>query len=197
PNQMTVRGESFDSFDLDDFVSDADHPDSVINWAATGETNFTVSINSENVVTIQVNDTNFVGSDTVTFTATDPDGFSDSDEAIFAVQPPQVTFTQIQQNIFNQSCAFSGCHDGGSNQLPGVMDLREGMAFQSIVNVQSIEIPQLNRVEPGQPDSSYIVWKIEGRQGIQGQRMPLGGSPLSQEKINMMRDWILNGAPNN
>ena len=51
----------------------------------------------------------------------------------------------------------------------------------------------LNRVEPGDPDMSYLVWKIEGRSGIVGARMPLGGV-LPDENIQTIRDWIEAGA---
>lgn len=198
PDQTIETGQSFNSFDLDDFVTDADHPDNAINWQITpknpSDSVFSVSINAANVVTISITDTNFIGSETFTFMATDPDGLSDSDTARFTVRLPIVTFSQIQQNIFTPKCAVSGCHIGPSNQLPGSMDLQEGNAYGNIVNVASEEIPSLLRVNPGQPDSSYIVWKIEGRQGIQGERMPRGGPYLSQDEINAIRNWILQGA---
>jgi len=201
PDQTIEIGQSFNSFDLDDFVTDADHPDSLIDWqisrSATADSVFSISVDAANVVTIDVIDTTFIGSETFTFMATDPDGLSDSDTARFTVRLPIVTFSQIQQNIFNQKCAVPGCHIGPSNQLPGSMDLREGNAYGNIVNMPSEEIPSLLRVNPGQPDSSYIVWKVEGRPGIQGQRMPRGGPPLSQDEINAIRNWIQAGAPFN
>lgn len=198
PDQTIEVGQSFNTFDLDGFVTDADYPDSVIVWqitkSDTADSVFSISIDANNVVTINVTDTTFIGSETFTFTATDPDGLSDSDTARFTVRLPIVTFSQIQQNIFTPKCAVPGCHIGPSNQLPGSMDLQEGNAYGNIVDVPSEEIPSLLRVNPGQPDSSYIVWKIEGRSGIVGQRMPRGGPPLSQDEINAIRNWIQEGA---
>jgi len=58
----------------------------------------------------------------------------------------------------------------------------------------------LLRVKAGDPDSSYLVHKIQGTQGTvggSGGRMPLGRSPLSQDNINTIRDWISAGALNN
>jgi hypothetical protein len=52
-------------------------------------------------------------------------------------------------------------------------------------------------VNPGDPESSYIVWKIEGRSGIVGARMPLGLAPLSDEQIAAIRGWIADGAQDN
>lgn len=77
------------------------------------------------------------------------------------------------------------------------MNLSAGRAHENLVNVQSSERPELFRVEPGAPDDSYLVHKIEGRSSIVGQQMPLGREPLSQEEINAIRTWIEDGAPAN
>lgn len=115
------------------------------------------------------------------------------------VGPPeeglQPTLSSIQENIFSPSCAVSGCHAGSDPQQG--MNLSAGQTRENVVNVQSNERPALFRVEPGAPDSSYLVHKIEGRPSIVGRRMPLGQAPLSQEEINAIRTWIENGAPDN
>ena len=48
-------------------------------------------------------------------------------------------------------------------------------------------------VVPFEPDESYLVWKIEGREGIEGDRMPLNAS-LSESDAAMVREWIAGGA---
>jgi hypothetical protein len=56
------------------------------------------------------------------------------------------------------------------------------------------------RVRPSVPDSSYLVHKIQGTQasvGGSGGQMPLGGAPLSQSQIDLIRAWIAAGARNN
>jgi hypothetical protein len=58
----------------------------------------------------------------------------------------------------------------------------------------------MKRVQPFQPDSSYLVHKIQGDQagvGGQGGRMPLGMAPLAQQQIDLIRAWITAGAKNN
>ncbi|MBN2365399.1 MAG: hypothetical protein EH225_05455 [Calditrichaeota bacterium] len=109
--------------------------------------------------------------------------------------PSQATFNNIQTSIFNQSCALSNCHAGSS--APFGLDLSAESSYNNLVNVASQEVPSLLRVDPGEPDSSYLVLKVEGASGIIGQRMPIGGNPLSAEQINLIREWINNGAPNN
>lgn len=103
------------------------------------------------------------------------------------------TLSSIQTNVFSTSCAVSGCH-AGPNPQQG-LNLSEGLAHDNLVNVQSRERPELLRVEPGAPDSSYLVHKVEGRPNIVGQQMPAGGAPLSQEEIDAIRTWIEQGAP--
>jgi hypothetical protein len=49
------------------------------------------------------------------------------------------------------------------------------------------------RVNPGHPDSSYIIQKIEGHAAVGGQ-MPLGQPPLPQATIDVIRQWITDGA---
>ena len=67
------------------------------------------------------------------------------------------------------------------------------MAHAMLVNVPSQEVPSLLRVEPGNPDDSYLVQKIEGTASVGGQ-MPLGGPELSDEAIAAIRQWIADGA---
>ncbi len=103
------------------------------------------------------------------------------------------TLSSIQAFVFTPICRQ--CHTGAA--APFGLALDSGVARQNLVNVASEEIPALLRVNPAKPDSSYIVWKIEGRSGIQGDRMPLDMAPLSAEQIAAIRGWISGGALNN
>lgn len=110
--------------------------------------------------------------------------------------PP--TFTEIA-NVMNNNCAFSGCHGSvAPNPIGRPMVLALGQSYQNIVNVPSTQIPQLLRVNPGLPDSSYLYMKLIGVPGIQGVRMPPGGnSNITPQVIDRFRQWIANGALNN
>jgi hypothetical protein len=56
-------------------------------------------------------------------------------------------------------------------------------------------------VKPGDPDSSYVLWKLAGRgpQGetIMGSRMPQGGGQMSSADQALLRTWIDEGALDN
>lgn len=108
-------------------------------------------------------------------------------------QPLEATFSSLQANIFTPIC--TQCHAGASAPLG--FSLEAAVSYGNLVGVTSVEVPELARVKPGQPDSSYIVWKVEGTLGIAGGRMPLGRSPLTAEEIQAIRDWIADGALQN
>jgi len=101
------------------------------------------------------------------------------------------TFGQVQE-VFTANCAFSGCHAGATPQEG--MNLSSGQAYASIVNVPSNQMPGLDRIEPNDPDASYLVRKIEGTGLLQ--RMPAGSPPLPAATIQLIRDWVSAGAPN-
>ena len=101
------------------------------------------------------------------------------------------TLASIQADIFTPSCALSGCHSGGSAPLG--LRLDEGFSFASLVNVASQEVPDRFRVQPFDPDSSYLVQKLEGTAAV-GARMPLNGIPLEPSEIAVVREWIADGA---
>ena len=109
----------------------------------------------------------------------------------------QPTLSSIQEHVFNQSCALSGCHQG--TNAPVGLDLSTGNAHANLVDVRSGEVPDLFLVEPGNPDDSYLIIKLEGssRMAVGTVQMPFGRDPLSSETIAVVRRWITNGAPDN
>jgi hypothetical protein len=108
---------------------------------------------------------------------------------------PQPILSDIQAQIFDNQCALSGCHLGAAAPLG--LDLAAGRAGANLVNVASAEVPGLLRVDPGNPDDSYLIIKLEGDPRIAPgtERMPLGRPPLEPEQIRAIRQWIADGAP--
>jgi hypothetical protein len=66
--------------------------------------------------------------------------------------------------------------------------------------VSSHQAPALLRIEPGRSDRSYLVNKLEGTQGAVGGfglQMPRFAPPLDAETIQVIREWIDQGAQDN
>lgn len=105
-----------------------------------------------------------------------------------ALQPD---FKSIQDNVFTPVC--TACHAGAAAPLG--LRLDEGASYALLVNAPSVEVPSMLRVQPGNPDASYLIQKIEGTAAVGG-RMPLNLPPLPQETIAVIRQWITDGAAN-
>ncbi|HSN51313.1 MAG TPA: Ig-like domain-containing protein [Woeseiaceae bacterium] len=99
-------------------------------------------------------------------------------------------FSEIQANVFTPDCATSGCHAGG-NPAAG-LNLEEASSYAMLVGIQSSQDPALQRVEAGNPDNSYLVQKLEGTASSGQQMAP--GAPLPQAEIDVIRQWITDGA---
>jgi hypothetical protein len=105
-----------------------------------------------------------------------------------------VSFASDVLPIFTANCAVSGCHDASTAEQG--MVLTADSAYLKIVGVPSMEVPALQRVHPGDADSSYLVMKLEGT-AAEGDRMPLDEPPLTDALIQRIRTWIDEGALNN
>ncbi len=112
------------------------------------------------------------------------------------------TFASIQRDIFDapdvsgrKNC--TACHSSIGRTPSGGLVLDHDVAYDNIVRVGSNRKAGAIRVVPGDPDSSYLVQKVEGASGIVGVRMPFGGPYLSDGQILILRRWIELGAPRN
>ena len=113
--------------------------------------------------------------------------------------------------ILTGTCASAGCHvqpppdddpayptDDGPAGPAGGLDLSASLAFSNLVNKPSIERPELDRIEPFDPERSYLIKKLLGDPDILGDRMPQDGPPyLSPEMIDMFVRWVEAGALRN
>ncbi len=83
PDQTIVQGNSFMTINLDDYVSDVDNLDSELTWSSSGNIQLTVSI-VDRVATITA-PPGWIGTETITFKAMDPDELFGEDSAVFTV----------------------------------------------------------------------------------------------------------------
>ena len=102
------------------------------------------------------------------------------------------TFTQVYDQVLQPSCAFSTCH--GSSNGSGDFGFTDAAgAYAALLDVESLDSPGSVRVVPGDPDSSYLMAKLEAAAGIVGDPMP-PPSGLEVDRAALVRDWIAAGA---
>lgn len=104
---------------------------------------------------------------------------------------PDATLANIQAQIFSPTCATQFCHSAATASENLV--LAAGAAYSNLVNVQSFE-SSLLRVAPGDPTKSFLIVKLTGPPLGEGAQMPSGQLPLSAAQIQLIRDWITQGA---
>jgi len=111
------------------------------------------------------------------------------------VSPPGAlvpTLASIQDNVFSPRCAIPECHGGGNVQYG--LRLDPEFSAGNLINVPSPRDPNLIRVVPYDPDASFLIQKLQGADGLLGGRMPDGGPYLTTATINVIRQWIQDGA---
>ena len=87
PGQTIDEGQLFLTIDLDDYVSDADNIPAEMNWTSSGAAALAVAIDAgTHVAVISILDPDWYGTETITFTATDPAQLADSSAALFMVR---------------------------------------------------------------------------------------------------------------
>jgi hypothetical protein len=114
----------------------------------------------------------------------------------------QPTFTSIKNEIFSTTdlggrTACITCHTNQGRNPPQGLNLLSD-PYNALVNVPSRERQGAVLVIPGDPESSYLIRKLEGRDIANTARMPQNGPPyLTTGQIQIIRRWIETGAANN
>jgi len=110
--------------------------------------------------------------------------------------PIPVTFDEIQDTIFTPSCLSTGCHNARDHLNDLVLE--EGAAYNALVGVTpnnfAAQRNGLFRVDPHNPDNSFLLTKLQNPRPEYGSTMPLNQPPLSADQIQLIRNWILQGA---
>jgi len=111
------------------------------------------------------------------------------------------TLANIQASIFATTCTNPGCHGSVSPGSTLVL-VDAATSYANLVNVPAVNIAGsqtgLVRVVPGNPTGSFMFIKLaltaafDPRYGL---RMPSGQAPLSGQQIQLISDWITQGAP--
>jgi hypothetical protein len=107
------------------------------------------------------------------------------------------SFATDIQPIFTARCATASCHNLASQQMG--LNLQDGYAYAEIVEVESPTSRGLKYIRAGEPDNSYLVHMIEAdpTPRFARPRMPLGRTPLTDNQIQTIINWVSAGAPQN
>lgn len=94
--------------------------------------------------------------------------------------------------FFNGKCVF--CHYEGSEN-PG-LDLNDPFGPNGLVNVKTTYRGDYFRVVPGNPDESFLMLKVRAQQpdSVIGAPMPYSFALLTERQIDIVRQWIVEGA---
>lgn len=109
-------------------------------------------------------------------------------------EPPEPdyepTLTNLQTELFSESCAFSSCH-GGNDPEVGLDLSSAGLSWQTSVNVDGEEASMV-RVVPGNANDSLMYQALlDDVEGVR--QMPIG-EEIAPEDIEAVRLWIEAGA---
>lgn len=104
-------------------------------------------------------------------------------------RPLTANFDSIQASVFEPLCEH--CHSGAN--APAGLRLDAANSYALLVGTPSTERPNVLRVAPGDPNSSYVIQKLEGTAAV-GERMPAGLPAVPQADIDVIRQWITDGA---
>jgi len=91
------------------------------------------------------------------------------------------------KEIFDEWC--TSCHSGGGNPASDPSGVDLAVPLSSLVGINSVATGK-PLVVPGNPDASYLLLKMKGGEGLDGEVMPLGDDPLKPEQLQAVADWI-------
>ena len=98
------------------------------------------------------------------------------------------------QEILNEHCLPCHSSDNEAGRPRAGLDLSASNMPGSMIAVRSHQLADTFLINPGHPDTSYLVEKIATDSPSRGGRMPQDMPPLSDEEIETIRDWVLGGA---
>ncbi len=127
--------------------------------------------------------TTSTGTTTTTKPSYEPSGFSCSGAS------PSLA-NDIVPTLAAPSCAsMTGCHVA-LKTASGVVDQLVNRLAQQCTDGRLM-------IDPGHPEASYVIHKMTNHNICTGQTMPKDAPMLADAEIQLIYDWICNGAPNN
>ncbi len=119
----------------------------------------------------------------------------DYDETMVPHIPIDSTsFLGIHNYILAPSCNQPGCHDGSFEpDYRTVQSSYSTLVFHSVIkNFPTTPVPY--RVTPGEPANSMLYRRITEHNPPNFERMPSSGNQMPDNLINLIKNWIEDGA---
>lgn len=112
------------------------------------------------------------------------------------VEVAQPSFARDVQPILTRRCVVGGCHTLAAHQAGMALD--STVSYDMLVNVPA-NTGLFPRVNPGNAADSWLVRRIQADPGPRGGavRMPLAATPLTDNQIATIVNWINQGALDN
>jgi len=115
-----------------------------------------------------------------------------NNDAFFMEQVAPIFGTEITLGRKRGKCTL--CHYPGSPTGMSVLDVFD--PEMGLVGVDA-NLSSKPRVDPGNPDNSFLVEKLEEASPSAGARMPLHPQVFSEAEVETLRTWIADGAHDN
>lgn len=110
------------------------------------------------------------------------------------IPPDPNTITGLHKNIFSVKCAVPNCHDGNFEpDFRTVQSTYSTLVYHPVVKNTNDEKFSY-RVIPYDTAMSWLHERVTTDDSTLG-RMPLYSTPLSNEEVQHINTWIMNGAP--
>lgn len=136
----------------------------------------------------------------------DPNACHDDVVAADFDRTTPTSFARDVMPIFRTSCAFSSCHGESSGAANGIVLAGSDAPAvrQALLATKATSLPTMPLVTPGDTAKSFLLRKIDGTQCALdaqcegrscGESMPQGEGLLPVATRDVIRRWILQGAP--
>lgn len=104
------------------------------------------------------------------------------------------TYQMVQEKVFDTQCTY--CHAVGADPDAEFLVLTAPDSYANLVNVAAAEVADVKRIDPGSPDTSFLMHKLRGINIPDGTaQMPEDAAPMDPELVTLVYGWILAGAP--
>jgi len=138
PPQVVQSPLPFAALNLDEYVTDPDHADNEIIWGVTGNTLLAVTISSGRIATLTYPAEVTAAAETLTFTATDPEGGQDATAVLMVVTQ---NTTDFLRPVVTLTATPEAANAGSTIQLAmGVTDESDILLRELKVNGQTIPL---------------------------------------------------------